>query len=435
MANLMLLFFAAAILLCVVLGRSILYALALGTILFSLYARRSFSWREVLCMILKGVGEMKVLFLFFTLIGMMTALWRMCGTIPAIICYAAQIIAPKTFVLMTFLLNCGVSLLIGTSFGTATTMGVICMTMGRSLGLSPVLLGGAILSGVFFGDRSSPVSSSAYLVAETTGTDIHNNIRQMFKTALVPFLLSVAIYLLLGFLSPASGEAASVTGVFLRNFHIDLLTMLPAAIILLLACLRVDVKLAMLISIIAAFILCLTVQGTEPTEALRACVLGYAATDGELAALLNGGGIVSMVNVMCIVGMSSSYAEIFRRTDLLAGAKKWLLQLSKNITAYGACLCASVLTAMITCNQSFPTILVSQLCEELLPEKEERAIALENSIIVVAALIPWSIAAVVPLTAVGAPLRAILGACYLYLLPLWTWMEAYRNEDKKKQQA
>lgn len=164
-------------------------------------------------------------------------------------------------------------------------------------------------------------------------------------------------------------------------------------------------------------------------------LLFFAATDGELAALLNGGGIVSMVNVMCIVGMSSSYAEIFRRTDLLAGAKKWLLQLSKNITAYGACLCASVLTAMITCNQSFPTILVSRLCEELLPEKEERAIALENSIIVVAALIPWSIAAVVPLTAVGAPLRAILGACYLYLLPLWTWMEAYRNEDKKKQQA
>ena len=435
MAHVILLLFAAAILLCVVFGQSILYALALGTVLFSLYARRSYTSREVLHMVLVGVGEMKVLFLFFTLIGMMTALWRLCGTIPAIICYAARIITPKIFLLMTFLLNCGVSLLIGTSFGTATTMGVICMTMGRSLGLSPMLLGGAILSGIFFGDRCSPVSSSAYLVAETTGTDIRKNIRRMFQTALVPFLLSVATYLLLGFLSPVSGEASGVTDVFLRNFHISLITALPAVIILLLSCLRVDVKLAMLFSIVTAFVLCLTVQGTAAAEALRACVFGYAAADEELAPLLNGGGIASMVNVMFIVGLSSSYAEIFRKTDLLNGLKTWLKGLSANITAYGACLCASILTTMITCNQSFPTILVSQLCEEVLPDREERAIALENSIIVVAALIPWSIAAVVPLTAVDAPLSAICAACYLYLLPVWTWRNAFKNEQRKKQQA
>lgn len=85
---------------------------------------------------------------------------------------------------------------------------------------------------------------------------------------------------------------------------------------------------------------------------------------------------------------------------------------------------------MITCNQSFPTVLVSQLCEEVLPDGEERAIALENSVIVVAALIPWSIAAAVPLGAVSAPGTAILAACYLYLLPLWSWMMAMRNSKK-----
>lgn len=50
---------------------------------------------------------------------------------------------------MTFLLNCGVSMLTGTAFGTAATMGTICVSVGMSMGMDPVLLGGAMLSGVF----------------------------------------------------------------------------------------------------------------------------------------------------------------------------------------------------------------------------------------------------------------------------------------------
>lgn len=43
----------------------------------------------------------------------------------------------------------------------ARTIGVICMTMANSMGIPPFLTGGAILAGIFFGDRCSPVSTSA----------------------------------------------------------------------------------------------------------------------------------------------------------------------------------------------------------------------------------------------------------------------------------
>ena len=69
--------------------------------------------------------------------------------------------APEVILLASFLLNCGISVLTGTSFGTAATIGVICMSMGVSEGANPLLLGGAILSGAFFGDRCSPFSTSA----------------------------------------------------------------------------------------------------------------------------------------------------------------------------------------------------------------------------------------------------------------------------------
>ena len=86
----------------------------------------------------------------FALIGMLTATWRCAGTIPSIVCYAFGIVRPSWFLIASFLINSLISFLTGTSFGSVATMGVICMTMGNALGISPALTGGAILSGIFF---------------------------------------------------------------------------------------------------------------------------------------------------------------------------------------------------------------------------------------------------------------------------------------------
>lgn len=100
--------------------------------------------------------------------------------------------------LAAFLLCCLVSSLTGTAFGTAATVGVITMTMANSMGLPPLFTGGAILSGIYFGDRCSPMSTSALLVSELTGTDLFENIKKMTRTGLVPFLLACGVYALAG---------------------------------------------------------------------------------------------------------------------------------------------------------------------------------------------------------------------------------------------
>ena len=80
----------------------------------------------------------------------------------------AGLISPAAFPLLAFLLCTAMSFLTGTSFGTAATVGTICMTMAAAMGLSPVLAAGTILSGSFFGDRCSPMSTSALLVSALT---------------------------------------------------------------------------------------------------------------------------------------------------------------------------------------------------------------------------------------------------------------------------
>lgn len=50
--------------------------------------------------------------------------------------------------------------------GNHQERGVICGTIGAAMNVDIRLVGGAMLSGVYFGDRCSPVSTSALLVAD-----------------------------------------------------------------------------------------------------------------------------------------------------------------------------------------------------------------------------------------------------------------------------
>ena len=109
---------------------------------------------------------------------------------------------------------------------------VICAAIGTSMGVSPLLTGGAVLSGAFFGDRCSPVSTSALLVAAVTKTDIYDNIRRMVKTAFVPFLLACGIYAGIGLTLPREGSVMDLEALFSRSFRLHWTALIPAAAIL-----------------------------------------------------------------------------------------------------------------------------------------------------------------------------------------------------------
>ena len=432
MEKLVLPLFCALLLVCVSLDLSLLYALGAGLLLFLWYGRtKGFSWRELRDMALSGVLKIKTMLLTFLLIGVLTGLWRAAGTVPTLVVYASSLIRPSVFLLMAFLLNCGLSVLTGTSFGTAATMGVICAAMGRALGLDIRWVGGAVLSGVFFGDRCSPVSTSALLVSTLTGTDIYANIRRMVRSALIPFLLSCAVYALAGWTVSAGGQAMDLESLFQRELILHWTALIPAAVILLLALLRVNVKIAMAASIVSAVPLCLLLQGMSLNELFTAALTGFTAQDAEVGAMLNGGGVTSMLRVMGIVCLSSSYAGIFEKTGLLDGIKGKISALAKKATPFAAACVTAIVGAAVSCNQTLTILLTHQLCGGLEKADGDTALDLEDSAVVLSPLIPWCIAGAVPLSVIGAPLAALPFACYLYLLPLChlaaSWRKKRRN--------
>ncbi len=381
-------------------------------------------------MTLSGVKTVKNILITFMLIGVMTGLWRAAGTIPVIVCYATELVRPSVFLVMAFLMNCLVSVLTGTAFGTAATMGVITATMGAAMGVAPAFIGGVVLSGAYFGDRFSPVSTSALLVANLTGTSVFGNLKNMARTGAIPFLITCGIYAVLGVATSPTGTMPDLWALFGRQFILSPLALLPAAVILVLAACRVNVKLAMLASILTALPICLGVQGAALAELPTIMVTGYEAMDAEVAVMMNGGGALSMLNVSAVVCLSASYSGIFQKTGLLNPMRSVVQRMAAQTTRYAAMLFTSVLTVLITCNQTLSIMLSRQLCEALYEDGEAQAIDMEDTAVVVAPLVPWAIAHAVSLAAVGAPSVSALFACFLYVLPLCRLAKSLKGRSR-----
>ncbi|WP_363142994.1 Na+/H+ antiporter NhaC family protein [uncultured Dialister sp.] len=154
-------------------------------------------------------------------------------------------------------------------------------------------------------------------------------------------------------------------------------------------------------------------------ELLHMAVFGFHPAHEELNRILGGGGVVSMVKVAAIVCLSSSYAGIFQGTGMLERIREMVKLLSKKVGPFGTLVLVSASAVVTACNQTLAIMVTWELGKPLMEDREEMALAMEDSVVVMAALVPWSIACAVPLESVGAPMSAIPAAVYLWLLPLW----------------
>ena len=272
--------FAASLAACLASGLSILWALLLGFILFFTCGLRRHTARDMFLMAWNGVKTVRSVLFIFLLIGVITALWRACGTIPAIVSLAVPFCGPQWMVLASFLLCAAVSFLTGTSFGTAATMGVICAALADSMGVPALYIGGAVLSGSFFGDRWSPMSTSALLVAALTKTKLYDNLPLIWRTGLAPLLIACAAFGAAGALLPSHSGASAAAALFAASFDLHPAVLLPAAAVLLLSLLRVNVKTAMAVSILLAAALAVCLQHVSAAELLRMASSATIRPDG-----------------------------------------------------------------------------------------------------------------------------------------------------------
>ena len=429
--------FVAAMALCLSCGVTMILPLIVGLIAFGTLAlRRGFSLRAILGMVGHGMWSSRMVVVIMLLIGCLTSLWRQSGTIAYFTYYGVRLIPPQAFILAAFVLSALMSYALGTSFGVAATIGVILMTIARASGVSTVIAGGAILSGVYFGDRGSPAASSASLVANETGTDASQNFKRMMPSALLPLGLCVLIYAALSLWNrPGAVDSALLTR-FQAEFALSLWCLLPTILLLALAFAGMKIKYVMAIDVLVSLILTLVLQKTSLMDALRMMLLGYVPGDPELTAILSGGGVSSMLQIVCILLLSSGCSGIFEGTQMLSSVEGALRRLCGRIGRFPAMVLTSIATACVFCNQTIGIIMCRQCMGGNYPDTEQGRIDLmldiENSVVTLSGLVPWCIACSVPMGMLGLDLRSLPFACFLYLIPL-CWHLQLRRRARRAQ--
>ncbi len=415
--------FIAAMITAVVTGYSMIIALLIGLAAFLAVGKyRGFTLKSMAEMSKKGIVDSIVVIEVMLVIGALTAVWRASGTITIFVYYGMKIIMPPIFLIVTFVLACLLSYAIGTSFGIAGTVGVIFMALARSGGVDPVVAAGVIMSGIYFGDRCSPASSSANMVAGVTETKIYDNVKVMFKTALLPLIISLVIYSVLSVLNPISHVDKDMVSSFENEFVISPWAFVPAVIMIALPLFKVGVLKAMAASIASGILVACIVQKMAITEVLKICFVGYKADGGGIGAILNGGGIVSMVEIAGILIISGTYSGIFNGTGMLLSLQDKLGKACSKIGRFGVMVCMSIGISAIFCNQTIGTLMCCDLMKQPYLDgggtKEELAIDMENSVILIACFIPWSIGCSVPLALLGADFTSLPFAVFMYLVPI-----------------
>ena len=412
-------------------GGSMIIPLAVGLVAFiAVGMHRGYRLPVLTGMAAAGTKDALIVIKVMTFIGFLTAVWRCCGTITIFVYYGMNIITPPLFLLIAFLLCALLSYGIGTSFGVAATVGVIFMTLARSGGVDPVITAGVIMSGVYFGDRGSPVSSSANMVAGVTRTDIFDNVKRMMKSGLLPLMLCLIIYTVLSVTHPMKSIDEAFIAEYESTFTLSLWAFLPAALMLLLPLFKVKVLHAMALSTVCGMIIGWKIEGFTAAELLKICIFGYHPEGSDLVRMLDGGGLLSMLPIVAIVIISCSYSGIFKGTGMLNVIQGKLGELCGKFGRFPALLIMTIGMAAVFCNQTISTLMCASLMEKPYLDHggttEELALDLENSVILIACFIPWSLGWTIPTSFFGAGISSMPYACYMYLVPLcWLVTKKY----------
>jgi NhaC family Na+:H+ antiporter len=379
--------------------------------------------------------------LILIMVGPLVGAWLISGTIPYFIYLGLQILTPKTFLVSAAVLCAISSIMTGTSWGTAATLGVALMGVAYGLGVPLSIAAGAIVVGAYLGDKISPISDTTILAAATAEVDIFEHIRSMLWTTLPAFIISLIVYQLFSFKIAGSIDYTRINQLIngiAETFRLSPLLLLPPIVVFFLSFKKVPSIPALWIGTVIAMVLALTLQGAGFKDVITAMYSGgnFKTPIPELDKLLNRGGITSMVSSIATVFMAYIFAGQMEYTGMLnkilssikeafIKGKVGNLILSTSLTG--------ILTGIVTSNSYLSIIVPGRIYQPMFKEFGIKRSVLsrttEDSGTVIVPLVPWSAAGVYMATTLGVPTQSYAPwAVMCYLGFIFAWIYGYTGK-------
>lgn len=209
------------------------------------------SWDTVHDGIQNGIIPGLIPIIIFMLIGVLISVWIAAGTIPTIMVYGFEILSAKFFLPSVFVICALVGTMVGSSFTTISTIGIALLGMGQMMGFNPAMTAGAIVSGAFFGNNISPLSDTANLAAAIAEVDLFEHIRNMMRTLIPSFVISLIFFIVVGRTNVVStgSNINELVDTLQSSFTISFVALIPVLILFLCAWRKIPAIPTLLLSI------------------------------------------------------------------------------------------------------------------------------------------------------------------------------------------
>ncbi|MDF0726492.1 Na+/H+ antiporter NhaC family protein [Cytobacillus sp. S13-E01] len=414
----------AGVILSVIFHIPLVFGFLPGFILLVLMVRsKQVSIKRISEICFKGVNRTSGVIWILLLVSFLLPSWHLSGTIDQLVSVSLQIITPQHFFLISFIVSLVFSMTLGTSVGTLSAVGIPIMSSAMTIGLPIEIAAGAVISGAFVGDRTSPFSSAHQLLANTVELSGKEQFRAMLPTTIFAILLGFIFYGIFDFYI----QEATTNLISVNWNEFSLATFLPPIILIVFVVLRLKIIYAFLGSITSAILLALIekVSGSEIIGSL------FYGIDGM------GGGFVNMYLLLLFLALAGAYNGLIEEFGIIQSLlDRWLETSFSLIGDTVKAMVATLVISMIAANQTLPIILTGR---SFLPHwtrrysKGELARVMGDSTMLFPGMIPWSVLAIMCSTIIGVPLSSYLPyAIFLWMLPILSFaVSIYKHLSRK----
>lgn len=422
------------------------------------------SWKNIRKQIVKSIGDAMPSILILFLIGSLAGTWMLSGVVPSLIYYGLELINPTIFLFSAVIISAIVSLATGSSWSTIATIGVALLGIGTALGFSQPLVAGAIISGAYFGDKMSPLSDTTNLAPAMAGTDIITHIKYMTFTTVPSILITLVIFLILGFtITPSNAGYGTnemldvIDGIFYIN---PILFIVPILLIIIIIKKTPPIPalfIGTILGAIAALIfqpqlLSSLAEGEHSfLEAAYMTItksmfgnLNIPSENQGVADLLSTSGMAGMLDTIWLVLTAMAFSGIMESAGMLIRIASSIVKFAKST---GSLVLSTVVTSIfmnLTASEQYISIVVpGRMFADIYKKKglkpEVLSRTLEDGGTVTSVLVPWNTCGAVQSTVLGVP--TLMYAPYVFfsiISPLMTISFAYLNikirriSDEKK---
>jgi NhaC family Na+:H+ antiporter len=390
-------------------GELLLVCLGLAAAVAVVQARRvGCGWAQVEEEVGQRLAEVLPALIILLSIGALIGSWMAAGTIPGLVLVGLRLVSPEQLALTAFLGTATMSLVTGTSWGSAGTIGVALMGVAHALGASLPLIAGAVVSGAYFGDKLSPLSDTTNVCAIAARTPLYTHIKNLLFTALPSFAVAALVYGLWpqGAPPPGAEDGAQELAQMLEGaYRVDLWVGLPPALLLLGMVGRKPAAPVMLVSSLAAVAVASIHQELPLKHALASLVSGFDSSflAGRISGasaekLLSRGGLYSMAPTLVVVFTAFVLTAGMQLSGALETIIRGLQSMAKSVFGVIAATMASgSIMVGLTSHGMVTALVVGDLFREtyrehqLAPENLSRT--LEDSVTIVEPLLPWTVSA------------------------------------------